>query len=181
MSATPHARCPTSPRCMRLTRAQIGVTLLLLLLVLPVGAAQFVPYTDGRKGGCFITARGHMFGCTPQPPSQDELRLREELKHTRQERDALLRERQAEEARRAYEAAREQARVNAEIEAYNREVDAHNARVQKAKGARDVERHEALSRKSESCREKLARIGYKVVGAGACKTEDGTYVTCPAC
>lgn len=31
-------------------------------------ADQWVPYTDGRAGGCFINNTGFMFGCTMQPP-----------------------------------------------------------------------------------------------------------------
>jgi len=31
-------------------------------------ADRWVPYTDGRVGGCFINNNGYMFGCTPQPP-----------------------------------------------------------------------------------------------------------------
>lgn len=32
-------------------------------------ADQWIPYTDGRVGGCFLNNSGFMFGCTPQPPA----------------------------------------------------------------------------------------------------------------
>lgn len=39
------------------------------LLISPIlaYADQWIPYTDGRAGGCFLNNVGHLYGCTPQP------------------------------------------------------------------------------------------------------------------
>jgi hypothetical protein len=158
----------------------------------PALAASWIPYTDGRMGGCFLSDQGVMFGCTPQPPTAAPPPIREtvyvenprtqrELEATRRELDAVRAHQQQEQNQRNYEAAQRTAQRNAEIEAHNREVEAWNAEVRRQEGVRDSRRIQALSKKTESCREQLAKVGYKVVGPGACKTADGVYVTCPGC
>lgn len=44
--------------------------LLVILLLIPsvAMADRWIPYTDGRVGGCFQNdVTGHLYGCTPQP------------------------------------------------------------------------------------------------------------------
>lgn len=45
-------------------------TFALALTLLPsvAWADRWLPYTDGRVGGCFINSNGILHGCTPQPP-----------------------------------------------------------------------------------------------------------------
>lgn len=46
----------------------ISSALLILLVASSVARAdRWIPYTDGRVGGCFQTDSGRLFGCTPQP------------------------------------------------------------------------------------------------------------------
>ena len=45
----------------------------LLVLVMLIGfcgvahADQWIPYTDGRAGGCWLNNNYQLYGCTPQP------------------------------------------------------------------------------------------------------------------
>lgn len=169
---------------------------LMLLMSCPAWADEFVPYTDGRAGGCFINRTGFMHGCTPQPaqpptiihapareirvPVEDP-RLRRELEETRRQLDAVQQQQREEQAIREFEVAQERARRNEEIRAYNAEVAAIEHEAQQRAAAREPGRIRQLSKKTEGCREKLKEMGYTVVGPGACKKEDGTYVNCPAC
>ncbi len=41
---------------------------LALLLSLDARADKWLPYTDGRVGGCWLNVAGVLYGCTPQPP-----------------------------------------------------------------------------------------------------------------
>lgn len=45
----------------------LGVVL--LLVASSAGADRFVPYTDGRAGGCMLNRANVLYGCTPQPTS----------------------------------------------------------------------------------------------------------------
>lgn len=45
---------------------------LLVCAALPAVAqaqTRWIPYTDGRVGGCWLNSNGYLFGCTPQPPA----------------------------------------------------------------------------------------------------------------
>jgi hypothetical protein len=87
----------------------------------PALAASWIPYTDGRMGGCFLSDQGVMFGCTPQPPTAAPPPIREtvyvenprtqrELEATRRELDAVRAHQQQEQNQRNYEAAQRTAR-----------------------------------------------------------------------
>lgn len=43
-----------------------AVSLICLLWAGQVKADQWLPYTDGRAGGCFVNQSGVLYGCTPQ-------------------------------------------------------------------------------------------------------------------
>jgi hypothetical protein len=50
------------------------ITLLLILAAAstPAFADRWIPYTDGRAGGCWLNNAGHMYGCTPQPQQANQ-------------------------------------------------------------------------------------------------------------
>ena len=77
--------------------------LLVLVLLLPTAALadDWIPYTDGRAGGCFQNRTRVLYGCTPQPASPAQViardqsniaiqRLEQENKELRGERNASL-------------------------------------------------------------------------------------------
>jgi len=47
--------------------------------------------------------------------------------------------------------------------------------------AKDSVHLQQLGAKTEACRAKLEARGYKVMGPGACKAQDGVYLNCPEC
>lgn len=181
----------------------------LLLVALPARAVdQFVPFTDGRLGGCYRTDGGELYNCTrnpgragsekrdkypdeaaakpgadggTDPATADGVATRAEIEQLRRELEALRQERDAELAARA--AAREQREqvrraAQAELQA---EEDAAMAAYQAIEGAKDSARLEQLQQQTEACRRTLEKRGYRIVGAGACRAPDGSYVNCPAC
>lgn len=48
--------------------SRIAVVTIALFLPVVSRADQWVSYTDGRVGGCWINRSGMIYGCTPQPP-----------------------------------------------------------------------------------------------------------------
>jgi hypothetical protein len=50
--------------------------LLLVSLLIPsiAHAGRWIPYTDGRVGGCFQNENGNLYGCTPQPTNSNRSR-----------------------------------------------------------------------------------------------------------
>jgi hypothetical protein len=51
-----------------------AVILLLLLMPAVVFAGdRWVPYTDGRAGGCAVSNNGSLYGCTPQPAAPPDV------------------------------------------------------------------------------------------------------------
>lgn len=88
-------------------------------------ADRWIPYTDGRVGGCFLNDAGVLYGCTPQPsqaqPAQGstdssgeylerrrssdrELQLETENAQLRAQQDAISRQVRARQARQEAEA-----------------------------------------------------------------------------
>lgn len=52
-------------------RLFVGI-ILLSTISAPALAARWIPYTDGRVGGCFQNAQDNLFGCTPQPSTRSQ-------------------------------------------------------------------------------------------------------------
>ena len=159
---------------------------------------EFVPYTDGRLGGCYQTPAGKLYNCsraprridetviepeTPPPPAfeAEDADAREELKRVRAELEELKRRQAADDARRELErlnAARAEREARA---ARQREEDAAMAAYNAIEAAKDSENLKRLQEKTEACRAKLEAQGYSVVGPGACKSSGGVYQNCPEC
>lgn len=100
-------------------------------------ADSWIPYTDGRTGGCWINTTGYMYGCTPQPESEQEVIYiptrdprQDEISRQTQRENAELRS-QLDEAR-----SREMARRNAEIEQQQRA--AWDAELQRRRAEREA-------------------------------------------
>jgi uncharacterized protein YceH (UPF0502 family) len=185
------------------------LVLLLLLLAPPAMAIdEFVPFTDGRLGGCYRTDGGELYNCTRNPgragsekhdkypdkdaatpaadagidpATADGVATRAEIEALRRELEALRQERDEELAvRAAAREKREEVRraAQAEVQA---EEDAAMAAYNAIEGAKDSARLEQLQQQTEACRRTLEKRGYRIVGAGACRAPDGSYVNCPAC
>lgn len=54
--------------------AKFVVASILLVASLYASADTFVPYTDGRVGGCMLNSANVLYGCTPQPPQNSNNR-----------------------------------------------------------------------------------------------------------
>lgn len=178
--------------------------LLLLLPSLPASAVdEFLPYTDGRLGGCYKTEGGQLYNCTRNPPKAGSRTVKQidtekdddddgvaetDAVVTRAEVEALRRELQALKQERAEEQAlsaaargrRERTERDAQALAQADE-DAAMAAYNAIESAKDSERLEELQRQTEACRRTLEKGGYRIIGAGACRAPDGIYVNCPAC
>ncbi len=165
---------------------------------------DWVPYTDGRFGGCYRTEAGKLYNCTRKPRQIDETitapedgeeepppAADDEVEATRQQLRAVQREladlkrRQAEDdARRAHEQRAQAAAEAAEREAQaaeQRDIDAAMAAYNAIEGAKDSENLRLLQEKTEKCRASLQAKGFRVVGPGACQSQDGVYLNCPEC
>ena len=166
---------------------------LALLTVATAAAAvdEFVPFNDGRLGGCYKTAGGQLYNCTrdaaPTRREQttadaDEVQqTRDELQALRAELEQLKRRQAEEDARRALaRQRREQALLEAEA-AEQADEDAAMQAYNAIEAAKDSERLRQLQEKTEACRASLEKRGFRVVGPGACRAPDGTYVNCPDC
>ena len=180
----------------------ILVGILCFLFGIPAWADTFLPYTDGRAGGCFVSRTGFMYGCTPQPPAalppnrrsaapipderlmRENAMLRDELRAQQDEAEQI--------ARRAAHLAAEANAIIAEKRAEDERAAAvlrHRAAeqfaAQRAALAQQAieERQQLLRIEKEvlSCKEQLAQRGYTVVAGNACKKSSGAYVTCPPC
>ena len=107
--------------------------LVLFVVVWPTSALadQWIPYTDGRAGGCFQNSNGNLYGCTPQPSTVTAPQARAgrrfeytpdpRLQQLQRANQALLRERflrQTQESADKRALAREQNQRNAEVNAY---------------------------------------------------------------
>jgi hypothetical protein len=166
----------------------------LILLAFATAAAavdEFVPYNDGRLGGCYKTEGGQLYNCTRDaaPARRGETTAdADEAQHTREELQALraeleqLKRKQAEaEARRALaRQRREQTLLEAEA-AERADEDAAMQAFNAIEAAKDSERLRQLQEKTEACRASLEKRGFRIVGPGACRAPDESYVNCPEC
>lgn len=185
----------------------LSLALLLLCFALPARAVdEFVPHADGRPGGCYRSPQGQLYGCVGAPvrnardadadadakaddeegaaatdPASSEVATREEVAALRAELELLKRQQAEDDARRARALARRAEAERAEQAAEQAEIDAAMAAYNAIEAAKDSERLRTLERKTESCRQALERKGYAIVGPGACKAPDGSYVNCPDC
>lgn len=170
----------------------LSLTAALLLLVPAAPVDDWVPYDDGRPGGCYRTASGLLYSCsrTPREPLEAEPALdattdpadtAAELRAVRRELDALKRRQAEEDARRAREASERLRDEQAAKDAEQRDIDAAMAAYNAIEAAKDSARLRLLDEKTQACRATLEKRGYRVVGPGACRASDGTYVNCPDC
>jgi chromosome segregation ATPase len=176
--------------------------LALMFTTLPaVGVRDnWVPYPDGRPGGCYSTPSGLMYSCSRSPKAREgeaddppaigtdvvdpvaELReVRRELEALKQRQAELDALRAAEDARRAAEEAEREAAARPQREAEQRDLDAAMQAYQAIEGAKDSARLRELEAKTEACRKTLEARGYRIMGPGACRAPDASYVNCPEC
>ena len=160
---------------------------------------EFVPYTDGRFGGCYQTSSGQLYGCTRAPRKIDETQVapeetapaadsdlsdadaREELRRVRLELEDLKQRVAVEEARRASERLERDSASAAVNAAEQRDLDAAMAAYNAIESAKDSQNLKRLQEKNDACRGKLEAKGYTVLGPGACKSPSGVYENCPDC
>lgn len=117
--------------------------ILLSVVSFPALADRWIPYTDGRVGGCFQNRVGNLYGCTPQPSKQVEARepqviyrdradprvdqLQSENRALRQE---LTRQQEIEREEAAAQARQAQALAEHRRQAARREQAVRNARIE---------------------------------------------------
>jgi hypothetical protein len=176
---------------------------LLLTLALPAEAPvdEFVPYTDGRFGGCYKTPAGKLYNCTRPPRKIDETSVepdedappgsaddslsedgaREELRRVRIELEDLKRRLAIEDARRESERREQQRGKDAITAAEQRENDAAMAAYNAIESAKDSVNLKRLEDKTNACRTQIEAKGYVILGPGACKSPGGVYENCPDC
>lgn len=161
---------------------------------------NWVPYSDGRPGGCYSTPSGLMYSCSRKPkeregdgqvtpavggepvdPATELHEVRRELEALKQRQAELDAQRAAEDARRAAEAAEREAATRPQREAEQRDHDAAMQAWQAIEGAKDSARLRELEAKTEACRKTLEARGYRIMGPGACRAPDASYVNCPEC
>jgi hypothetical protein len=164
---------------------------LLVFATAAVSVDEFVPYNDGRLGGCYKTAGGQLYNCTRDAaPTRRERttaeadeaqQTRDELQALRAELEALKQKQAEEEERRALaRERREQALLQAEA-SEQADEDAAMSAYNAIEAAKDSERLRLLQEKTEACRPTLEKRGFRIVGPGACRAPDGAYVNCPEC
>jgi len=189
------------------TRAFVlGVLLLIPSLAL---AAKWVPYTDGRVGGCFLSENGQLFGCTPQPQAHqpaydshsnsnsDDLASRAHTRQLEQENVQLKQEQEnralemQEYENRSLEAQSRQRQSKSARDAIAEEKAYYDSQQGDKQRSIDVQRQTAWE-SGRSCSgaaydAALKKMGLKRVPnvAGMCKSIYGsggsTYTECPPC
>jgi len=154
---------------------------------------EWVMHTDGRVGGCYRTGRGRLYSCTPQPevvvPPEDqtgpeptpESDASEELRVVKLELEQLKLRESEDDARREQEQAERDAVERATRSADQRDNDAAMAAYNAIESAKDSVHLQQLGAKTEACRSQLEARGYKIMGPGACKAQNGVYLNCPEC
>lgn len=160
---------------------------------------EFVPFTDGRFGGCYKDPNGRLYSCTRPPRKIDETSVepedaqaagddslseegaREELRRVRLELEELKRRMAIEDARRESERRERETAANAVSAEEQRDIDAAMAAYNAIEAAKDSENLKRLQQKSEACRARLEAKGYTLLGPGACKSPAGVYENCPDC
>ena len=178
----------------------LSIVAALLLAAPAVGVDDWVPYEDGRPGGCYRTASGLLYSCSrpsraetkaaaeaaAQVPAviEDEAAPADaasELRAVRRELEALKLRQDVEDARRASEMAERDQVERAAKDAEQRDLDAAMTAHNEIEGAKDSERLRLLDEKTQACRGALEKRGFRIVGPGACQAPDETYVNCPEC
>jgi hypothetical protein len=180
---------------------------LLCCLSFPAAAVdEFVPHQDGRTGGCYRSANGQLYNCVELPataadpaaaPAREDERdedddgkgddvaapldPRVELQALRQELEKLKQQQAADDLRRALTRQRREQAARDKDAAEQAELDAAMAAYNAIEAAKDSQRLQQLEQKTQACRAALERKGYRIVGAGACRAPDGSYVNCPEC
>lgn len=170
------------------------LALLLLLLSSPLSARErvddWVPYNDGRLGGCYRTVGGRLYGCTPQrrpaappvaPADAAATMDNDELATVKLELEALKQRQADEDARRAMERAELDAVANAATAAEQQDIDAALAAYNAIESAKDAQRMRELERRTEACRATIEAKGFRIVAPGACHGPDDSYTNCPEC
>ena len=198
-----HGLCARPSQSLRIAGAggtlarMIPSVLLALAASAQLPADEFVPFTDGRLGGCYKTPAGELYGCTrparridetvlapeksaaapagaQEDPASELARVKAELEElkARQALDDAQRELQRRERLRDRDrlAAQEAADEAAAMAAFNA-----------IEAAKDSENLKRLQEKTEACRASLEKRGYTIVGPGACKSAAGVYENCPEC
>ena len=183
--------------------------LLAILLLCSAAGVQavddFVPHADGRPGGCYRSAKGQLYGCVEAPrratrnagqeaeqqaddddedaaePLSVEEATRAEVLALRAELELLKAQQAEDDARRAQADALRSEAERAAQAAEQADVDAAMAAYNAIEAAKDSVRLRELDRKTEGCRRTLEQRGYTVVGPGACRAPDASYVNCPEC
>lgn len=158
-------------------------------VAMAVSVDEWVPYTDGRAGGCYRSERGELYNCTrakddaPAPQDLDDplAQTRAQLAEVQRELDALKQRQAAEDEALASARAEVDAAARAERELEQREIDAAKQAYNEVEAAMDSLRRQALQEKTEACRATLEKRGFRIVGPGACRAPDGSYVNCPDC
>jgi len=160
--------------------------LMALMLVLPFAAKadEWIPYTDGRAGGCWINATGWLWGCTippppPPPPKRaPQVQYRDRIvvetrEPTHEEVNAAA-SRLLDEQQEAANAAERRA-INAEIERRNQVFQEQQSAINNA------EYKDWLSKKHRDCDEWLAEQGLEVFQGDVCRSKNGYAGNCPPC
>ena len=168
-----------------------SVLFVALLISAPAAAVDdWVPYDDGRIGGCYRTASGVLYSCSRAPRTVDEtpattegdpIDAAVELRAVRRELEALKQRQADEDARREREESERTRGERSAKDAEQRDHAAAMAAYNAIEAAKDSERLRSLDAKTQACRITLEKRGYRIVGPGACQAPDASYVNCPDC
>lgn len=169
----------------------IQVKSLLLILSL-VGipsvalADQWIPYTDGRAGGCFLNGAGVLYGCTPSPVFIPQPKSRSPYIEDRGR--VMFRNRgpsqlEIESAAERLLAEREADDLAIEVEMLEAEVRIMEEALRLRQIARDKRKFERwLNMPPPECKEWLAKQNLVVYQSNLCRFSDGSgAMNCPPC
>jgi CO/xanthine dehydrogenase Mo-binding subunit len=180
-------------------QASVFAALLGLASMAEAPVDEFVPFTDGRFGGCYKDGNGRLYSCTRPPRKIDETSVqpedastagddslseegaREELRRVRLELEELKRRMALEDARRESERLERESVARAASAGEQRDIDAAMAAYNAIEAAKDSQNLKRLQQKTEACRARLEAKGYTLLGPGACKSPTGVYENCPDC
>jgi hypothetical protein len=180
-------------------QASVFAALLGLASMAEAPVDEFVPFTDGRFGGCYKDGNGRLYSCTRPPRKIDETSVqpedasaagddslseegaREELRRVRLELEEHKRRMALEDARRESERLERESVARAASAGEQRDIDAAMAAYNAIEAAKDSQNLKRLQQKTEACRARLEAKGYTLLGPGACKSPTGVYENCPDC
>jgi hypothetical protein len=107
-----------------------AVLAVVVLLASPAAYAdRWVPYTDGRTGGCFQSDTGRLFGCTPQPQRSPTTSSTNEGDLFRSRDDSRIRDLE---------------RRTRDLESQNRSLQNERSRQDAIERSRAIERRQAM-------------------------------------